>query len=360
VAGLAHAAAIDYLMGVVALARHHERSGDANLETRLYPLQNWRGDVVCVGRLSGGAFTLIEAITYDTYGNALSRPPVCADIDNDGGITGADTEAFFVAFEAGEPEGDVDLDGSITGADPEAFFAAFEIANFGPSQGAGAYSGVLTGYAGYVRDRWAPDLYHVRHRVYDTRMGRWTTRDPLGYVDGMNLYEYTRSRPIDNQDPSGLVAAAVACHQHTVKVCLMQVALTSTLSLCAQAMVILANPACLCAAPAILGPNAPFIIASCLTVVAVPVVAIRVITRDFAPPFVIPFARPRRRERDEDYCHNRYLECLLTRLGSRLFGQSDSAYYYCRLQCTAGRWPSSIPFIGQPNDTLRCDYWNFR
>jgi RHS repeat-associated protein len=198
---------------VVALARNPNESGDANLETRLYPLQNWRADlvrgVVCVGRLSGGAFTLIEAITYDTYGNALSRPPsppVCADIDNDGSVNGTDVEAFFVAFEAGNPEGDIDLDGSVTGADAEAFYPAFEAGISGPSQGAGAYSGVLTGYSGYVRDRFAVggDLYHVRHRVYDTRMGRWTTRDPLGYVDGMGLYEYVSSAAVTAVDPSGL------------------------------------------------------------------------------------------------------------------------------------------------------------
>jgi RHS repeat-associated protein len=208
-AGLAGMGDSSYIDSVIL--EDVNESGDANLETRLYPLQNWRADVVCVGKLSGGAFTLVEAITYDTYGNALSRPAVCADIDNDGGVNGADVEAFFVAFEAGNPEGDIDLDGGVSGADPEAFFAAFEIANVGPSQGAGAYSGVLTGYAGYVRDRFAVggDLYHVRHRVYDTRMGRWTTRDPLGYVDGMGLYQYCVSKPAILTDAMGLAATLV-------------------------------------------------------------------------------------------------------------------------------------------------------
>jgi hypothetical protein len=52
---------------------------------------------------------------------------VCpADFDQDGGVTGADVEAFFLAFEAGEACGDTDLDGGVTGADVEAFFIAFE------------------------------------------------------------------------------------------------------------------------------------------------------------------------------------------------------------------------------------------
>jgi hypothetical protein len=53
--------------------------------------------------------------------------PACpADFDQDGGVTGADVEAFFLAFEAGDPCGDTDLDGGVTGADVEAFFLAFE------------------------------------------------------------------------------------------------------------------------------------------------------------------------------------------------------------------------------------------
>jgi len=32
-------------------------------------------------------------------------------------------------------------------------------------------------------------LYHVRRRVYHPTLGRWLQRDPLGYVDGMGLYE---------------------------------------------------------------------------------------------------------------------------------------------------------------------------
>jgi hypothetical protein len=34
-------------------------------------------------------------------------------------------------------------------------------------------------------------------------LGRWLQRDPAGYVDGMNVYEYCRSRPADCLDPRG-------------------------------------------------------------------------------------------------------------------------------------------------------------
>jgi len=42
--------------------------------------------------------------------------------------------------------------------------------------------------------------------VYDAENGRWTRRDPLGYVDGMGLYEYCRSGLKERRDPKGLAA----------------------------------------------------------------------------------------------------------------------------------------------------------
>jgi RHS repeat-associated protein len=47
-------------------------------------------------------------------------------------------------------------------------------------------------------------LYYYRHRYYDPVAGRFTTSDPLGYVDGFNLYEYVRGNPSSGNDPLGL------------------------------------------------------------------------------------------------------------------------------------------------------------
>jgi hypothetical protein len=49
-----------------------------------------------------------------------------ADFNLDGGIDGADVEAFFDAWENGAPEGDFNQDGGIDGADVELFFEAWE------------------------------------------------------------------------------------------------------------------------------------------------------------------------------------------------------------------------------------------
>jgi RHS repeat-associated protein len=47
-------------------------------------------------------------------------------------------------------------------------------------------------------------LYYYRARYYDCFKGRFLQRDPLGYVNGMNLYEYVGSNPINRLDPLGL------------------------------------------------------------------------------------------------------------------------------------------------------------
>lgn len=45
-------------------------------------------------------------------------------------------------------------------------------------------------------------------RVYVPSLGRWTTRDRAGYVDGPSAYLYVRGGPVGRADPSGLRATA--------------------------------------------------------------------------------------------------------------------------------------------------------
>jgi hypothetical protein len=44
-------------------------------------------------------------------------------------------------------------------------------------------------------------------RVYNPALGRFLQRDPIGYRDGVNLYQYVGSRPIVARDPTGLCCA---------------------------------------------------------------------------------------------------------------------------------------------------------
>jgi len=45
---------------------------------------------------------------------------------------------------------------------------------------------------------------HYRHRYYDPTLGRFVQRDPGGYNDSANLYEYLMSTPVMGLDPLGL------------------------------------------------------------------------------------------------------------------------------------------------------------
>ncbi len=46
-------------------------------------------------------------------------------------------------------------------------------------------------------------LYYFRARYYDPVAGRFTSPDPLGFVNGIDLYAYTNNTPLNNLDPTG-------------------------------------------------------------------------------------------------------------------------------------------------------------
>ena len=43
----------------------------------------------------------------------------------------------------------------------------------------------------------------MRHRYYDPELGRFLTRNPYGYVDGPNLYQYALNDLVNLSDPTG-------------------------------------------------------------------------------------------------------------------------------------------------------------
>jgi len=61
------------------------------------------------------------------------------------------------------------------------------------------------GYAGqarYLTD--STGLQYLKARYYDCTIGRFISRDPIGYQGGLNLYEYASSNPVHRVDPDGL------------------------------------------------------------------------------------------------------------------------------------------------------------
>ncbi len=62
-------------------------------------------------------------------------------------------------------------------------------------------------FAGYQYDE-DSKVICVRNRYLLAKLGRWTSRDSLSFVDGFSLYSYAKNSPLRFSDPSGLVACA--------------------------------------------------------------------------------------------------------------------------------------------------------
>ena len=68
-------------------------------------------------------------------------------------------------------------------------------------------TGLLFGgqFGGYYSDfNTNAGVIYCRNRWYHPRLGRWLSRDPIGYGGGPNLYRYCASNPVGSSDPLGL------------------------------------------------------------------------------------------------------------------------------------------------------------
>jgi RHS repeat-associated protein len=63
------------------------------------------------------------------------------------------------------------------------------------------------GYA-FTGREWDPEsgLYYYRARYYDTKLGRFISEDPVGFLGGADFYAYVSNDPGNSVDPSGLLA----------------------------------------------------------------------------------------------------------------------------------------------------------
>jgi RHS repeat-associated protein len=59
----------------------------------------------------------------------------------------------------------------------------------------------------YTGQAWMPEvgLYYYKARMYSPQLGRFMQPDPIGYVNGPNIYNYVGSDPVNRSDSSGMV-----------------------------------------------------------------------------------------------------------------------------------------------------------
>jgi RHS repeat-associated protein len=64
----------------------------------------------------------------------------------------------------------------------------------------------------YTGQRWDPETenHYYKNRYQRPTLGRFISRDPLEYVDGMSTYKYVKSNPQSGFDPSGRVVVVLA------------------------------------------------------------------------------------------------------------------------------------------------------
>ena len=166
-------------------------------DERWYVLQNWRQDVAVI---IDEAAVQRERAFFSPYGRVFGM--VAGDTGFDGDYGAGDSSAITGWSTAYRAYADVDLDGDVDATD------AGYTTNASMGWDVLSRDGSTVGYAGYVQDDYVPTVNHVRHRALKTDLGRWIQRDPAGYVDGANLYEYVMGQPVEMRDPMGLASGA--------------------------------------------------------------------------------------------------------------------------------------------------------
>lgn len=151
-----------------------------------------------------------ERVDYDAYGEARHRRP--NDLDNSGTADFNDFQ-YVLAGAAGSSiggsayvaEADFDFDGDVDTTDV-LYYQGLAVEDVpdgwvsDPSSTSGPDNSI--GYAGY-RFNAESGNYQVRIRTYTPPVGRWLQRDYARYLDGMSMYMYVVSNPIDFVDPLG-------------------------------------------------------------------------------------------------------------------------------------------------------------
>lgn len=160
---------------------------------------------------------LYERVRYDAYGTAHHRWG--GDVDGDGD-NDVDDKAVITTLTGTKisdttgyhPDADRNRDGVIDSNDILANVTGYQAALPTGSISAAGYADNVFGYCSYVYVQ-ASGLYSVRARWYSPDLGRWLERDPIGYSEGTNLFEYVGSEPTGSMDPLGLFE--IAGHYYT-------------------------------------------------------------------------------------------------------------------------------------------------
>ena len=177
------------------------RGGRPLLQDRIYYCQNWRADVVVLLDDEGAIRPRCSLLGL---WRALRLP--IGDVNADG-VSNTTDQALVDGWISNgyDVRGDLDLDGDVDGAD-----LAEVLAHDDEELGYGVLADRALrnrkGYAGYEGDSSLSAVWHVRHRVLESRLGRWLRRDPARFRRRCCVRTscYVGGQALGAQDPAGL------------------------------------------------------------------------------------------------------------------------------------------------------------
>jgi RHS repeat-associated protein len=167
----------------------------------LYIHQDANWNVIALTDLGGH---VVERYTYRPYGEmVVFQDTSYGDYDGDQDVDTTDRDAYTGSSPSGaERILDLDFDGDVDATDTTLFNNNIET---GISRHPGRRSTGVDqpfGHQGLLFDAEVTS-YQNRYRQYSALMHRFMQRDPMGYVDGMSLYQYCASNSIKYKDPLG-------------------------------------------------------------------------------------------------------------------------------------------------------------
>jgi hypothetical protein len=148
----------------------------ADFDERVYVLNDANFNVTAIVGKVSGTWQVVERFRYDPYGAPTFLDPNWA-VDSGGSDYG------WVHLHQGGR-----------------YDAATKLAHF-------RWRDLHVELGRWTRQDPATGLVNFQMRDLNTGLGSWVQVDPTGYVDGMNLYQFVTSDPVNGLDPLGLQPA---------------------------------------------------------------------------------------------------------------------------------------------------------
>lgn len=124
-------------------------------------------------------------------------------IENGAAVNAPPTQRYRLDNHLGSAAIELDENGALISYEE---YHPYGTTSFQASDGAAEVSLKRYRYTGKERDE-ETGLYYHGARYYACWLGRWTSADPAGTVDGTNLYLYARANPVGRMDPDGSQSA---------------------------------------------------------------------------------------------------------------------------------------------------------